>query len=241
MKEKYAKWKELMKNPRYKALAKLGFWVIFFGVLILISILSSLFRGNRPPIISNDPVQTPIEAFANMENFEYKYTITYKLENGYEVTITIEGRYFNNNHYFNIGNQEYYMNDTVFLVDRNERTLTEVDNKELLLFRDLLNIKNIHYWITSGVLEEEISYKDGFTTTKYLYRIEEAKIQIEVETEENQIRVIRLNLVELKTEEESTYEVFNVVMTFNNINNITSFVRNFDDFEVRRLGGIDPR
>jgi len=238
VKDKYAKWKELMKNPRYKALAKLGFWIIFFGVLILISVIASMFTRNRPPIIRIEP-QTPIEVFANMQNFEYKYTITYRLPNEEEVTIVIEGIYFDNNYYFNIGNQEYYLSDAIYLVDRSERSLTEVETKELLLVRDVLSIKNVHYLITSGALEEEISYKDGHTTTNYIYAKEEIKIPIEVEKEENMIRSIRLNLVENKYREETPYEIFNVVMIFNNINNISSFVRNFSEFTINRLGDTD--
>jgi len=237
VKEKYKQWKELMTNPRYKALAKLAAWFIFFVLLIFISFLIATFTNINQPIINDDPPLEPIESFINMKNFEYKYEITYQLAYDEETTIIIEGIFFDEKYYFNIGDQEYYADDYVFLVNRTERTLTEVDTEELQIVRELLSIKNIHNWITKATLEEEVSYREGITISNYFFSSEEGiGIPIIVQTEKIHITSISLNLAKFLSTEESQYEVYNVELTLTNINNITNFMRNFSEFAIHKLG-----
>ena len=238
MKEKYAIWKEWMTNPRYKAFAKLGFWIIFFVTLFLIAYISALFRQPLiPPAREPAVVRSPIDNFINMDNFEFTYIFTTQLLYGEEEKVTIVGTFFNEKYYFTIGEREYYDNSTLYLVDRMDRQLIEVEELSLPFSRELIRLEVIHSWMIAATFEEETVYRDGRTVSSYFYRNEEGRhILITIEIYRGYITSVTLDLTNFLSTYYLYYEKFVAVLNFENINNIASFERNFNEWAIIELG-----
>lgn len=234
MKENYKKYKELMKNSRYKALNQLVLWFLFFGIIYLLVLLGF---GMRAPISSNNnsiKEKTTLENYAEMDSFEFEYIFKYKDEFDHELRIV--GTFINNKYYFTINENEYYYNDKLYLVLTDTKELKE--NQDIGIANYLFEIDNktISNWINKSEIESETKYKDGTKTTVYLYN-ENCNILIKVSENEKKIKYMTLNLLDFVSTKDLHFESFELNIEYKNINNIDSISKNYDEYN-KKLEGV---
>lgn len=215
--------KEMSKNPRKKALLQLGAWMIFFFVSYIIIILIP-HPTPKSYTSSNSNEIDHLEAYSNMKNFEYTYTLAYqgKMEE-------MSGTYFDNHYYFNYLKEEYYSSlGTVYKVDS--------ILKELILSNDFMVTLSIEKWnkeslkemIKSSKLIEEKEYKNGKKIIHYEY-VENGKIILLEVTESDK------TIVEILIDYQDFYPLYNdlqVKLEYHEINNLVSYSKNYLDYRV---------
>jgi len=233
VKEKYKIWEEWMKNPRYKALARLGFWIIFFVIVYLIVTASSStykYGGvdEEPKISTNE-----IENYLNMRNYEYEYSISYRIGEE-DVAVEITGTHYDKKEYFTIGDKEYYDDGTLYEVIRSERKLVEIEDLGLPISLYDIYPAHVHIWLTMGVLEEQIKYQDEDTkNSSYFYRLnDDLGITLSVVSKGVYIVSVDIDLLDFLYTKDIQAESFNVTLKYKNINNISSYERNFSEYSI---------
>jgi hypothetical protein len=144
--------KEMLKNPKKKALAQLGLYAIFF---IFVAIL---LRGadNRVVEIKEEP-KTPIEFYEDMKSYHYKVTYT----NIGKVDI-IDGTYVDNASLFTFNNFKYYYEEDLYIIDNDSYYLSNIEYNITKIFNN--NLKNIIEYLEE---ESKTKYKDGTMVTTY--------------------------------------------------------------------------
>lgn len=232
MKEKYKKWKEWMQNPRYRALAKLGWWIIFFVIVYFIVISHSPGKlyggGDEEAKVSNDE----IENYVNMTSYEYEYSLTYK-ENEKNITVIITGTHYDKKDYFTIADREFYDDGTLYEVIRSEKKLLGIHDLGLPISLYDIYPTQVHVWLKMGTLEEEIKYHDETKNTSYFYKIDEdLVIDLSVISNKNYIVSIEIDLVDFLYTKDLQFEKFDVILKYKNINNISSYERNFSEYTI---------
>lgn len=237
--------KELYKDKRKKGLVSLLLWFLFFVIIFL-------FLGNPRDMKytyietsnSNDNTvkvsKSSLENFKTMENFEYSYLITIN-ENNITNTYKVDGTYYNEKYYFETSGYSYYLKDNnIYLVDDSLKQLTLVgnlsNNNSVFNYLDLklLTKDNINTFITSSEKVNEVTYKDGNGTKEFRYTNYDNRI-INITTKEygNIINSIELDFSKYFG---SKYQVFSVVITYKNVNNISEYNKNYDDYEIKDVG-----
>lgn len=176
---KLSKFKEIWSKPRYKALIKLGMYILFFAILFLIAYISSSLNSTDNPTKEKD---STVEI---LENFEYKYTISTKKGDNIE-TITYTGTETTAT---NSGSVEYSYIDRVdnYIVDKvtNKIYINGVEQDKLYELDDesyfsLLSVK------------DKINKSKKISENEYIY------------TDENNIKI---NITLNKTEETQTITI----------------------------------
>lgn len=158
---KFARFKEIWANPRYKALIKLGMYAIFFGSLFLISYISTSFREKTP-------VDNKTNNLILLDNYKYKYEITINNNNIKEV-ITYNGIETSAT---NSGTIEYLGLDTLhsYVVDKmtNKIYINGIEKEKLYdeLYEEYLSYKSIKNIINSSTKKDnKYIYKDNVIIT----------------------------------------------------------------------------
>lgn len=82
-KSKVSRFKEIWAVPRYKALIKLGLYVLFFVIMFLISYISGAINTKKN-------VDKPTSDFVVYDSYSYKFVVSTKV-NGLENNITYTG------------------------------------------------------------------------------------------------------------------------------------------------------
>ena len=112
MKEKYKAFKEWKKDPKHKALYQLMCWFGFFSIVYLVAI-SGLFSADYvPSSSSSESKKDSLENYLNMTSYEYEYSILHDSNN-----INVTGIAFKDKNYFEVGNNKYYYDGNLYLVD----------------------------------------------------------------------------------------------------------------------------
>lgn len=231
MKEKYLAFKEWKKNPRHKALYQLMCWFAFFAIVYLVAI-SGLFSADYVSNTSSKEVKDSLENYLNMTSYEYEYDIVYDTSN-----IKVTGVVFKDKNYFEIGTSKYYYDGSLYLVDEVQKKL--IEQKYTTLPLDLMEMDqdSIHKWLSEGTKYETIEYNDGEKEVTYLYTQDEYEIKIKTEESDNLINNLELDLTEFMLARGTTVTTFTVNIVYDNINNISSYDRHYDEYEIIDMDG----
>lgn len=226
MKEKYRAFKEWKKDPRHKALYQLLCWFAFFGIVYLVAI-SGLFRADYVPKTDSSKVsKDSLENYLNMEIYEYEYSILHDAN-----TIKITGIISEGKNYFEFNSNRYYVDGVTYLVDEVNKKLVAQENINLPINLKEISPEAIHKWITEGSKHETIEYKDGSKKITYLYSKEGYEIKIVTNESKNMINSLEIDLTNLLLSRGEQLQTFIVNIKYDNINNISSYDRYYDDYE----------
>jgi len=142
--------KEMLKNPKKKALTQLGFYVIFF---IFVAIL---LRGadNKPAKIIEEQ-KSPIEFYEDMKSYHYKVTYT-----NFDKVDIIDGTYVDNISSFNFNNFKYYYDEDLYIIDNDSYYLSNIEYN----IESIFNISDLFEYMEE---EAKTTYKDGTIETSY--------------------------------------------------------------------------
>lgn len=187
--------KEKWKNPKFKGVIQIAFWLIFF---ILVSLL---FRTNKSSI---DNVKEEKE----VNSYEYNYQY-----NDNNNIINISGTYYKDKEVFYINNNKYYF--------VNNNYYQAIDNKIINIDYSLVewryaSIKNI---MDKNNYSNKLEYEDG--SIKYEYIIDYMTYNSYYNT--NYTNNIILNIIVNEEKIKSVninYLNETVSITYENINNI---------------------
>lgn len=242
MKNLIEKYNNIFDTKRKKALLKLGFWIVFFIV-----VLSMVGRPPKNiPLVSNNSNKnevklssSSIENFKNMDNYEFTYSIEF-IKNNVVKTYNIDGTYYNKKYYFIMDNKNYYIdNDVVYLVNDDNKQLNNVKN---VFNSGLFNIMNINILskdtlstiIESSTEDSTTSYKDETEVKKYTYvTSDNKKISI---TSNASGKIINNMLLDLTNYLDIKYDSVKVTCNYKNINNISEFKTNYDSYQIIKEG-----
>lgn len=145
MKEYIEKYKEFKQNRRQVGLIKLGFWIVFFGVILLIYLIPT--GGHKTVYTPN--ADAPKDEQNIVSSYAFEYTI-----NGKKYT----GLYN--------GNIELIGEDGSFFIQRDKILMDKED--AVLPDHTYTNIHKLDNLIASSELEATTSYKDGREEYKYI-------------------------------------------------------------------------
>lgn len=227
MKEKIKRIKEMAKNPRKKALLQLGAWILFFFISYIIIILLPHPTPKYESPSSSNSVDS-ISQFQEMNNFEYAYTFSYQ---GKQEQIV--GTYFDEKYYFTYLGKEYYSAlENIYQVNSINKTFIPVDNFIINLSLKELSVDSLTQFMKDGKLLEEKEYKDGKKVSNYEYIKDEKKIIITAVEKDKYIRELSLDLKEYMSNETIIYDNFQVTLELNEINNLSSYNKNYLDYQV---------
>jgi hypothetical protein len=233
VKEKYNKYKELKKNPRYNALFKLLFWFAFFGILYLI-VISGVSQSKY--VTTNDGESTKVttnsvENYNNMKSYEYQYILNYN--DGTDKNVIVDGTYFEENYYFKIGENNYYFSDSLYLVLRDTKQLLVDPKIDLPISLTEIDRFVIYNWINGAEKDSEVTYKDNSKVIEYVYSVDDSyKVYIEVYEKDYMIEKIDINLIDFLSTKNLQLNKFDIHIEYKNINNISSYEKNYDEYET---------
>lgn len=187
--------KEMFKNPKKKALAQLGFYLIFF---IFVAIL---LRGadNKPTKIIEEQ-KSPVKFYEDMKSYNYKVTYT-----NIDKVDVIDGTYVDNISLFTFNNFKYYYEEDLYIIDNDSYYLMDIEYNISKIFNN--NLINI---IEDLEEESKTTYKDGTIVTTYT--IDSNKVYnylFELESNYDNKCTIAI------TENEN--EIYNIVIDINNL------------------------
>lgn len=235
MKEKYKAFKEWRKNPRYNALFKLLCWFIFFATLYLLAcagVFAPKYKSSSKDSNNGRVTNDSVENYINMSSYEYEYNIKYD-----DNTVNINGIFYDNKYYFSIEDKNYYDNGTLYFVDEDKKQLIEITDIDLPISLNEIERNIIHMWLDEGEIYETIAYKDGSKIVTYLYSpTDEYDIKVVATESEHLINYVEIDLLELFQTKNIEYNNFNVNIKYTNINNISSYEKNYEkDYEIIAL------
>lgn len=229
-KETYNKIKQLYDNRKYRALVILGFYVIFFLVIIVMINLSKTAVNN-----SNYEEFTTTEKFKIMNNYEYTYKIEKNL-NEEIIYYNIVGKRNINKEIFTVENDinTYYIEDGKIYIFQNSNK-EEIDNP---LSINLLALRpnNLSDFLKNSTLKSTTNdYQNNTIKNTYLLPIKDfMKLYFNDETfdEENFISII--------TTEENN-QIIKVEMDFTNINMNEEHIIDVNklEFNYQNIGSVD--
>lgn len=227
IKETIKKIKIISKNPKKKALLQLGAWLLFFLISYIVIIL--LPHHTPKYKISNDKKKIDaVTNFQDMKSFEYTYTFSYL-----DKEEKMVGTYFDKKYYFTYLNQEYYSTDKkIYRVDSNQKTLFSVNEFIVNLSLEELDPESLSIFLKEGTLVEEKEYKDGKKVSNYEYNKDGKKILLTTTSMDNYIQDIVVDLREYVSNETVTYDKFQVHLEYSEMNNLTSYSKNYTDYQI---------
>lgn len=226
MKEKYRAFKEWKKNPRHHALYQLLCWFIFFFTLYLIAI-SGIFSPHYQSTTNTKKNNNSIENYQEMKSYEYKYEISYDNKN-----IIIEGIAFKDKNYYSIGENKYYDDGTLYLVDEENKQLIANPDINLPILLSEIDNNIIYTWLSEASINETIEYNSGDKVTTYDWSKDNVSITMIAKENDNIINNLELDLSEFVATKGLQYEQFKVNITYTNANNISSYTKNYDEYTV---------
>jgi len=188
--------KAIWKNKRYKAMIKLGGYLIFMIAVIL------YIQLNKPSLNTNYEVMDPLKKYASYDNYQYQYTLTQN-----QSVQVVNGIRINNQELFQIdGTNEKYLleeNKVYLLSELGKQNVPSPIQYSLLNVRPS-NLKSI---IDSSQRVATTNYEDGSKMLTYsitasdfyqLYNktdvLVDADIEIKVTIENNTVTKILLDL-----------------------------------------------
>lgn len=213
--------KQLWKNPKYKATIKLGFYLIFVFLIVFII----RFCGNEN-VNSTTSVKevTPIQKLEAMNNYEYEINI-----NENQSITTLKGIKYKDINDFEVAKtkEKYTIIDNNIYKKTNNELVTSLLNINIIsLFPE-----NLKQYVLSDYLKNEISYKDNETKKEYyiygfnlIGNINNNKYIILTTYENNHyIYKIEIDATEVMKDINSGINNYNIDINYNNINKIKEY------------------
>ncbi len=237
--------KDVYGNKRKRAIAGIIFWLGFMAVVLSMVKVPPSYRNNTPNSSSNasninKTSDSALNVFNQMTSFEYNYLVEIT-DNNIEYKYVIKGTYYDDKYYFEINNDSYYgVNNEFYYVDSNSKTLKLVDKKDnesIFSKMDLefLSKNSMFNIITSSEKKSETIYKDGNTVKKYAY-IDHANRKINIVSTENNGIINNIVFDYIGYVNSSRFQLYKATCDFENINNIESFDKNYDDYTIIKEG-----
>lgn len=188
--------KEKWKNPRFKGIIQIGFWLIFF---VLVSLL---FRTNKSSMNSVKEENIDVNSY----EYNYQYNNTNNI-------INISGTHYKDKEVFYIDNNKYYF--------VNNNYYQAIDNKIIDVGYNLVewryqSIKNI---MDKNNYSNKLEYEDG--SIKYEYIIDYMTYNSYYNTNYTNNIIINIIVADEKIKTVNiNYLKETVAITYENINNI---------------------
>lgn len=157
------KFKELWAVPRYRAMIKLGLWVVFFiFVSLYINSLEYVKKGYTNTNDDNEDKEI-IEKFKEMNNYNFELTYSGKEK------ITLSGKSYSNRVALTTTNKTYYLENNNLYSIKDGFIEEKVDQAYIPLTNFYLRPSDIYNLISLGKLDEEIKkVQDNTIINKYL-------------------------------------------------------------------------
>ena len=214
--------KKLMKNKRYKALFKLGLFILFFITIFLVFDL-----GQGEKYLNENQLQSNKNSLYELNNYSFSYIVkNANIYNELSTSLTINGYRNKEKYVFEVleHNSKYYYEDKLYTYN------TEIVPYMGESFIDikLYNPENIKKYIDKSNLDSTTTYSDG--KVKKIYKIDvvtfSSFINDNVITTDKDITItIYENNGELESVELDllNYNKSNIMISYHNINNIVDF------------------
>lgn len=201
--------KVLWKNPKFKGVVQIIFWVIFFVIVAIIFRTTEKSQKQSSEIIENEQNEEVV-------SYEYEYQYSDTLN-----TIIISGTYYDKKEVFYFNNNKYYFVDNIYY-NALDKTVTNFD----YAFNEW-NYNSIKNIMDNNSYSNKTSYKSG--NIKYEYTINnliynnyygtnyQNDIVINITVKENKIVDVIIN-----------YGFASVTISYTNINEIDDLDINID-------------
>jgi len=219
--EKYQKFKNLWANERTRSIITLGFWLIFFAVVVL------FIRVTAPTPTSNDTINnTAGTSFDKMSNYSFSAISDNTQVNGFV---------YNDNMEFILNNQRYYVNDDVYLINGDKAEKKEFDLNFLKINAKMLD--NLLGGLTGNDKDDYTQYLVPLDRFINLYEIDtEAdlskamtyNIVVNVYKNKDVIKGVVLDLTNYNIFRFNNNTSFMVTIYYYNINNISDFTKEYE-------------
>jgi len=230
-KENYNKIKKLYDNRRYRALVILGFYAIFFIIVI------AMINMSKTEVINKDYEElTTLEKFGKINNYEYTYKIEQTID-GEIIHHNIDGKRNINKEIFTIEN-----NMNTYYIDNNEIYVVRDNNKEKVDNPLNINIwafqpNNISDFLKSSVLQSTTTdYQNNTIENTYALPLRyfvKFYFNYEMEDEERFVSIIVT---------EKNDNIIKIEMDFTNIdmsNDYNIFDYNKLEFNYKNIGNVE--
>ena len=228
MKDKINKFLELWHDPKYKSLIKIGLYLLFILILILIvRVKKATYKPNRINNQQNTNInKTIVDKIDSMKNYEYE--IVLNINNN---TDTLKGIKYNDiNEFENIKTSEKYeIKDNIIY----KKGTNEKQDLFYINFNNL-SLANIKTYLTDENKKSEISYNNNEIKKEYNivdFNIINEKyankfVKLNTYENENYIYKIELNIIDLMKEKDKNIINYNITINYNNINQIKNYNSN---------------
>lgn len=227
------KFKELWSIPRYKALIKLGLWLVFF---VFVFLYINSFEYVKKDNLNNDNDENikTIEKYKEMNN--YNFTLSYK---GKE-NIVLTGKSYLNRVAVMTTDKTYYLEDNKIYSIKDGFIEQDIDQTFIPLTNFYLRTSDIYNLISLGKLEEEIKkIQDNTIINKYvvtnkailkhyqdveLQDGDDSSIIITTYEHDGQINKIIIDFTSFKRYEQNyNGEEYEIMIEYSEINSILPF------------------
>jgi len=174
------------------------------------------------------------ENYGNMNSYEVIYNINIT-EKNINKTYKITGTYFEDKYYLLLDNKAYYIfEDKIYLVDDINSKLILLTDKNSIFNKfdfNLLLKKNTYNTIKYSEEKAKTEYKDGTATVEYLYKnYKNNYITMIVKEGNGLINSIDYDFTNYY--DKNIYQLIKVNVTYSNIDNLSSYNRNYDKYTI---------
>ena len=175
-----------------------------------------------------------IENYGNMNSYEVTYDINV-IEKNINKTYKITGTYYEDKYYLILDNKTYYIvEDKIYLVDDINNKLILLTDKNSIFNKfdfNLLLKKDTYNTIKYSEEKAKTEYKDGTATVEYLYKNYKGNyINMVVKEGNGLINSIDYDFTNYY--DKTIYQSLKVNVTYSNIDNLSSYNRNYDKYTI---------
>ena len=205
---------DLLKTPRGRAIIKLGIYLLFF---VIVAILFHAGTGDTSTPTVEPPTKTAMEVFKDMTNYEYTYQYN---------ELLISGKVYRNTKYFEIDENAYYVNENVYLVDKenNEIEPTELD-KIYYIDNHIIN----DYIEKGNIIGKNEDFENNIVSITYgvsnEYQDLGEKLSITTYEKDNSISKVSLkieNNIDLED-----YKIDTIEINYSNMDKVINFIKDY--------------
>ena len=215
--------REMLKDPKKKAITQLGLYFIFFVIVFLL--LNS--GDNIDPTSPVKQKESATTTYKEMTGYTYKVTYT-----SMERVDVIEGTYYNNKSLFTYNNFKYYLDELLYIIDNDTYSVANIEYNISKIFS-----KNLYTIFEKLKEESKTTYTDGTIVTNYIIDSNEAykylndldsgysnKVSVSITEKDDIITKVSFNLVNLGL------NLTNIDIEYYNINNIENLEFNKENY-----------
>ena len=229
IKKIYRSYQDLKKNPRKKALADLGLWLVFFlGMYIFFLILSNMGSSHTYHSFKQ---QDTLSNFKEMESYTFQMT-------GNQEQVT--GMYVDEKMYIEYqGKTYFYKEGTIYQVDTVEEQLIPTKETLLSFFVQDLKPTILSQWLEASKVLEETKYNGKKKETLYQYSFDDKKMNLKVVEEDYQIKTIAMDGKDYLAKKGLQYDTFPITIQYQDVNEIQSASKNYENYPIKEESHAD--